>query len=490
MRKLIFFLSIALFIGCNDFLDEKPISNISLVSFYKTSEQFEQVVNGAYKTLHQVYIGEGGRGSVTSVTELRSDNSTYMFNPVHQGWYELWNLDRFIAVSSNQAVRWTWNRTYEGIGACNIMLHFSGDKDFENKDQYEAEVKFLRALYYFHLVKNFGDVPLVLTKVETLEEAFSLNKRTPQNLIYEQIISDLNFAKQNLPKKYTGKDVGRVTEGAARTLLAKVLMWQDKYSEAIDELEIVQKSGVYSLLDDYADVFNINNKNNEEIIFAVQFLEGPYGLSSNFMYVFLPYNIGRDKLPFQNGETSGINIPTEDLINSFEKNDIRLSMIDTTFIYEDYPDRGVYKGSIVPFTLKYNDKTHSQRFNTGANFNHFRYPHVLLMLAECYHRVGGGDPVLLVNQVRKRAGLTPLTSVTLDDIIHERRVEFHCEIDRWDVLVRTGKVKEVMRAHGEREKKRRPDFSKDSFTEIKILLPIPSTVIEKDPTMEQNDEYK
>ena len=462
---------------------------MSLGEFYETEVHFEQAMNGAYKTLHGVYSGESGRGAVSNFSEIRSDNSTYQYNPVHQGWYEIWDIDKFLVVSSNQAVRWTWNATYQGIGTCNLILHFLEDKDFENKNRIEAEAKFLRALYYFHLVKNFGDIPLVTTKVESMEEAFSLNKRTPKELVYDQILSDLNFSKEYLPLNYSGNLIGKATRGAAKTLLAKVLMWKDDYSGAVKELEEIINENQYSLLNEYENVFDINNENNEEIIFSVQYLEGPYGLASIFMYNFLPYNIGKDKLPFQNGDNFGINIPTEDLINSFEENDQRLKMIDTSFVFKGYEHLGVYKGSIVPFSLKFNDMGHSQRMNTGTNFNVFRYPHVLLMLAECYLRVGGGDPVPLVNSVRNRAGLDDLNNVTLDDIIHERRVEFHCEDDRWDVLVRTGKVFEIMKAHGEREKNRRSDFSNDSFEEIKILLPIPSTVIERDPTIQQNEEY-
>ena len=97
----------------------------------------------------------------------------------------------------------------------------------------------------------------------------------------------------------------------------------------------------------------------------------------------------------------------------------------------------------------------------------------------------------LVNKVRTRAGLPALSSVTLNDIIHERRIEFHCEADRWDVLVRTGKAVEVMAAHGAREKANRPTvITSTAFNKINLLFPVPSGVLETDPTMEQNPEYK
>ena len=133
--------------------------------------------------------------------------------------------------------------------------------------------------------------------------------------------------------------------------------------------------------------------------------------------------------------------------------------------------------------------SHSVQGVQGNDFPLLRYP-CSSMLAECL-RVGGGDPLPLVNQVRQRAGLHLLSSVTLDDIIHERRIEFHCEADRWQVLVRTGKVIETMTRHGQEEKTKRPTvITGNAYNQIRIFLPIPTAVLENDPSMEQNPEYK
>jgi hypothetical protein len=256
-------------------------------------------------------------------------------------------------------------------------------------------------------------------------------------------------------------------------------------------LEAVVAGNQYAVLDDYASVFDLNNEQNKEIVFSVQFIVGTFGLGSANMYTFLPWNSGTKYI--SHGQVlarTGMNIPTEDLINSFEEGDKRKDMIDFGFIDNDF---GTYQGNIVPFTKKFWDPGHAVQYIAGNDFPLYRYPHVLLMLAECYLREGGGDPVPLVNQVRRRAGLSNLTSVTLDDIIQERRVEFHCEADRWWVLVRTGKAQEVMLAHGTREKANRSGsgaISSSAFNKINILFPIPSWVLENDPTMEQNPEYE
>lgn len=497
MKKVINYLMIlvlSLFVlSCNDedFLNEFPISNLSTKTFFKTPDQFEQAVNAAYSNL-RVLAGDqslGFDGAFWSMGEMRSDNTTFQNNTTDQSGHRFWHLDQFIMNAQNEIVSTTWNHCYEGIGKCNTVILYSEEKEYDNKARYVGEAKFLRALYYFTLVKAFGDVPLVLKPATSYEEAFEGNKRVSKNSVYEQIIADLNEAKQNLPKSYSADQWGRATEGAARTLLAKVLMWCNRYNDAANELEIVMESQQYSLLDDYSAVFNINNENNAEIIFSVQFIEGTYGLGSANMYRFTPWNAGTKYIPHsQILARTGMNIPTEDLINSFENGDKRLAMIDTTYIDEEF---GTYKGNIVPFTKKFWDPNHAVQYITGTDFPLLRYPHVLLMLAECYLREGGGDPLHLINEVRQRAGLPLLSFVTLDDIIHERRVEFHCEADRWDVLVRTGKAVEVMTAHGQQERANRPEVIRgQAYNKINLLFPIPASVLQNDPTMEQNPEYQ
>lgn len=484
----ILLLSIIVF-GCNEeeFLSEAPISSINSLNFYNTSDEFKQAVNSAYTSLQPLYGGRNWQADESAWVfgELRSDNTTVQYDVSSRAVEFMERVDQFLMQSGNGVVKSAWQNSYIGISKCNTVLHFIEDKEVENKEQYIAEAKFLRALYYFHLVRHFGDVPLITEMVRSYNDAWKLNKRVPKEQVYELIIADLNDAKETLPLSYTGQDEGRATEGAARTLLAKVLMWNGRYKDAASELEVVYNSTQYSLLNDYSSVFDINNENNEEIVFSVQYITGPYNLYHSLMYRFLPEDSERELLPLGQFEQTGLNIPTTDLIESFEEGDERLSMIDTSWVTEN---DATYKDSIVPFTKKYMDPGHTEIYQTGNNVKVFRYPHVLLMLAECYLREGGGDPVPLVNAVRQRAKLPPLTTVTLDDVIHERRVEFHCESDRWDVLVRTGKAIEVMEAHGI-EQRKRTFVGDEAYKSIKLLFPIPDAVLELDPTMEQNPEY-
>lgn len=480
-----------MFLGCEeDFLNEAPVSSISTLSFFKNENQFEQALNASYSDLRTLAgSGYDYEGTFWAFGEMRSDNSTFQHNLTDQSGHRFWHLDQFIMNAQNEILSTAWNACYSGIGKCNTVLKYLEDTEIGKKDRFMGEARFVRALYYFTLVRAFGDVPLLTRPATSYNEAFELNKRVSSELVYDLIVEDLNFAKQNLPKSYSGRDVGRATEGAARTLLAKVLMYNQRYSDAIPELTAVINSGVYGMLNDYADVFDINNERNKEIIFAVQFIDGPYGLGGANMYRFLPWNSGVSLISHgQMTARTGMNIPSEDLIDSFEEGDKRLDMIDFSYIDEQF---GTYRTNIVPYTLKQMHPGHATQLVCGNDWPLMRYPLVLLKLAECYLREGGGDPVPLVNQVRTRAGLDPLSTVTLDDIIHERRVEFHCENDRWDVLVRTGKAVEVMKAYGAKERIRRPDVATGkAFQTIKILYAIPASVLDNDPTMEQNPEYK
>lgn len=482
-----------IFTGCEaDFLEENPVTSLSTQTFFESDEDFRQATNSIYRSLHTTAgVGDGGLGvgGYWAMSEMRSDNTTFQYNTVDISGRVLWNLDNFLMETTNPIIEAFWNSSYQGIGKANMVIKESEDKEYENKAKYIAEAKFLRALYYSYLLNYFGNVPMVLEPATSYEEAFANNVQVEKQQIYELIISDLNEAKNNLPANYSAEERGKATSGAARTLLAKVLMELENYSEAAVELEAVLNSGEYMLIDDYAEVFDINNENNQEIIFSVQYIEGTYGLSSNYMYKFSPWSVEPDFLGHgQEIARTGMNLPTTDLINSFEDGDQRKSMIDLSYTEEE---TGYYNGNIVPFHKKFWHEGHDVRFQTGANFPLFRYPHVLLMLAECYLREGGGDPVSLINQVRTRAGLQTTSSVTLEDIIQERRVEFYGEADRWDVLVRTKKAHELMEAHGETERERPSDqINNQAFTNIKNLYPIPASAIQTDPDLEQNPEYQ
>lgn len=498
LRLSICIITIAL-LSCNDeFLQVEPETFLNENSFFESATQIEQAVNGSYVPLR----------SLTNVEywvfgEMRSDNTTFQFLASDRGYENRGLVDYFLTQASHdRSMGGLWNQSYNGIGRCNVVLanlqNFDGEIDINLKNQFEGEVKFLRAFYYYNLVLQFGGVPLELLPTESPNQASSEGRASSQE-VFSSITSDLLDAQDLLPSSYDAINQGRATSGAAKTLLAKSYMMQGKYGEAIPVLRSITGYSILTGNDSsYSDVFNPVNKGNSEIIFAVQYLGSENGQGSNFMYQFAPNNSGNSvtgdpQVPTL-GSTSGWNTPTQDMIEAYEDGDIRKDFslkvgftdVDGNFISQ-------------PYVTKYNfgfDLAGS----TSVNFPTLRYADVLLMLAEClneeaYH--ADGEAFDLVNQIRNRAGLTDLTSAdapTQDSmrnaILQERRVELAFENHRWYDLLRQDNIVEIMNSHGLEEIENRGSIMPAGafqVTENKLLLPIPQRAITLD-NLQQNPQ--
>jgi len=159
---------------------------------------------------------------------------------------------------------------YAGVNRANYILEFKDKTDFAGKEQILAEVTFLRAYYYFELVKWFGDVPLAVDK-RILFGDQDVVERTPAAEVYNQIEADLVYAAENL--SYTAAETGRVTKGAALALLGKVRVYRGKFQEAVPVLEDVINNGPYELLADYSLLFENDHENSVESVFEVQYTD-------------------------------------------------------------------------------------------------------------------------------------------------------------------------------------------------------------------------
>jgi starch-binding outer membrane protein, SusD/RagB family len=305
------------------------------------------------------------------------------------------------------------------------------------------------------------------------------------------------LAASILPAKYTGKDIGRITSGAAKMLLAEVYMTRHDYVTAQKELNDIVGSNQYKLLSNYADVFNPANKNNTESIFEVQFKEGAEGESSTFMYQFAP--VGSRGTVIVGPESGpGKNIPTLDMVSAYEPNDLRKDI--SIGFFNRKPDPLYYVN-------KYNHDTDPNFSRTPDNWPVYRYADALLMLAEAINEQSyqSGTPFSMLNQVRNRAGLPSLLpgNVTNQEsfrnaIAQERRVELAFENHRWFDLLRTGKAISVMTAYGVKEMAL-PTLAPPSFlpfdsksfniTQAKLLYPIPSNELSLNSNIKQNTGY-
>lgn len=422
------------------FIDLKPISTITTDNFYKTEEDFKNAVNGAYNALRT-----GGTYGVDSYifAEIRSDNSI----PVASGSVtDQDEFDRFYIRTTNPFINNRWSNSYTAISRCNAILDRITPVAMSDalKARYIGEAKFLRALFYFNLVRTFGDVPLVLKEITNGNEGYEYG-RNARAEVYAQIEKDLTEAAAALPPSYTGADVGRATAGAARAILGRVLLAQKKFAPAAVELKAVIDLGQYALVPVYANFFVVNNKNNKEAIFDVQYRSGGIGQGNPWPNSFAPQNSGNAVIMFGG---DGNNAPTDDLLNEYEAGDQRKdATIATSYVNAN--------GVTIPgnFVKKYRDVPGIKNDN-GNNIPIIRYADVLLMYAECLNEAGyvaGGDAFNYLNEVRNRAGLADLTAAEVPDqaafrlaMEHERRVEFAFENLRWYDLVRTDRAITVL----------------------------------------------
>lgn len=496
MRSIISILSILTlitFTGCDKELDQQPVSNVTEGNFYKNSNDFIQAVNGTYAQLKNYPLQALWLG------EVRSDNLNVL-NAGNRDWQGV--RDFLPTISTVGFVVNSWNNNFNGIFNANSVIAALDEKgsiitDAALRSRLAGEVHFLRAFYYFQLVRLYGKTPLV-DKPITATEAASI-PRSPVADIYNLIIKDLEFAALNLPPSYTGANIGRATSWAAKGLLGLVYLTRsgptygvegpglnsNEYDKALKLFNEVIDSRQFEFLPDYASIFSYTNENNKEVIFDVQFMSSGNGTNVPNQLVPVPYftSIGLSN-SYGNGFGSSNFSISRDLIASYSAggNDIRRTFninstynANSTFIkkYLDISKRGV-NGTDWPI-----------------NFIVLRYTDILLMKAEAILHGGGGTQAEvdeIVNRVRTRAGIgsVPLTNVTLGTLMEERRKEFLGEGLRWNDLIREGLAVTTLNSW----------IAKDQITTIKpvvpeyIIYPVPSgELFIKSGLYEQNKGY-
>lgn len=499
LYKLSFFLCVLAIMSCKkSFLDLSDPTKKTADKFYQNEQEIQQAVSGAYSSL-QDHVN-----SQYIFAEMPSDNTTIQLDPSDRGQtdrveaYEFWNV-----TATNVNVANLYNQCYNALYNINFALSkISGVTAIseKKKNQYQGELEFIRAYYYFNLVRYFGPVVLITQPLANASDAFK-TERSAENVVYDQIIKDLSDAAAKLPAKggYTAADIGRASKGAALGLLGKVYLTLKDYPKAESTLRQVLTLG-YALVGDYASVFDPTNKNNNESLFEVQYQGGNnLGEWSSFIYVFAPRGSEGAVTGFPTSRPQGWNIPTRSIITEFEPNDKRKAVS----LKEGYTNSsGTFVA--IPFVNKYNHP-HTIVGRTDDNWPVLRYADVLLMLAEAVNEQSGpGNAYQYINQVRARAGLAALGGLGQETfraaIRHERRVELAFENDRWFDLKRAltnAQMTALLNAHGQDEKAH-PTVDRGGvpfapndykFDGYEALYPIPDRQIFLDHNLKQNPGY-
>lgn len=500
MKKLHYLYSVLvalLLTACTKDLNQVPISAATTATFYTQTNDFLQASNAVYSALRNYPDRQ------LNLSETRSDNLYAVSDGGVRDWEGINSFHKTIA--SNPYVSEAWSTNFNGIYRANVLLDQLKNNgkivtDVSLRTRLEAEARFLRAFFYFDLVRFFGKVPIIDRPVTAIE-AQEISRGSVAD-VYALILSDLQFAEKNLPDLYAAADKGRATRWAAKAALALVYMTRSgptygiegpglgvsEWSQALSLLNEVIASGKFSLLPSYANIFSFTNENNAEVVFDIQYANGLTPIvGSTFAWLLVPdsYFLANGKA-VQGGLT--IRPVATDLLNAYDAKDTRKAFtIQSGFTYNGVAETN-------SFVKKYVDLTKvptNNRLDWPINFITFRYTDILLLKAECILRgTSGGvqaDVDAIVNQVRTRAGLPAVTNVTFAQLLQERRREFVGEGSRWHDLVRSGLIETIIPAWitvEDVQKKMQP------FQKNYIIYPVPQTELDAKPGLyTQNAGY-
>lgn len=465
MQKIFFLFIAALAVlgsACNKQLNQVPISSGTTATFYKTPSDFIQGVNAAYSNLR------GYPDRLLNLSEIRSDN-IYGVSVTVRDWDPINDFSPGIA--PNTYVEEAWNTDFNGIFRANTILdqlakNGSNVGNAALATRLQAEAQYLRAFYYFDLVKYYGKLPIIDHPV-TGDEAIKIGRSAVAD-VYKLIIADLTFAVANLPTSYTGVDVGRATKYAAEGTLAQVYMARsgptygidgpgmasNEWGTALPLLQDIIGSGQFTFNPNYANIFSYANQSpvptgNKEAVFDVMYVGGISGTASTYGATF-PWDLTPNGyfLSVHDTKSNGsleIIPVSNNLVSDYEPGDVRLAQ---TIYTAGYTTSG--STELRPFFKKYLDITKiptTSRFDWAINFIAIRYTDVLMMKAECILNGATGaqsDVDAIVNQVRVRAGLSAKSGITLAQLYDERRKEFADEGSRWFDLQRSGNLITIM----------------------------------------------
>ncbi|MEM6516861.1 MAG: RagB/SusD family nutrient uptake outer membrane protein [Bacteroidota bacterium] len=455
MKDKIFKICTCLFISCayltcsDDFIERDPVYSIDSENFFNSEDDYNLALIGAYDLLQSTYLN-------VILGEIASDNTLCGGESATDviGWQQ---VDDMIHTPVNADLRNLWNWMFAGVNRANYILEFQDKTDFEGKEIIIAETRFLRAYYYFELVKWFGPVPLKEIRFQVGDETSI--PRSSVDEVYAFIEEDLLFASNTL--SYMAPQIGRATKGSAQALLGKVYLYQDKFTESSNILDNLINNGPYDLVEDYDEIFENAGENNIESVFEVQYTDaegagfGCLQCSEGNVAVGFSGVRNYDGPQFTSGFS--FNVPVQDAVDQFEQGDQRLD-VAILDIEQWATDTGATFGIGFEhtgfFNRKYLPRTRSSsaqgdlNLTNPNNYRAIRFADVLLLAAEAHARGGLSEDAArnYLNRVRNRAGLDDLETSgneLIDNIYNERRVELLGEGHRFFDLVRTGRGTDI-----------------------------------------------
>ncbi len=490
-KSILLVFTVIAFASCNEELTQDPIGLLTLdqIDANPTINTLESSVSSSYQllasSLNLIGNWDWDGGAVLRndfiLQDIASNDMNKKWNPDgDQAWMD--ELANFSFTADNGAFNGIWLYDYEGINRINLAISYLTDTEVtqmvgisdSRKNQLLGEAYFLRAFYYFDLVNNFGDVPLLLVPLKSFEEAFEVAVRVPSAEIWGQINTDLEAAKTLLPSaKYSDpSEPWRVSKGAVIALQAKSALYNENWSEVVTLVTELEGLGFYSLNANYFDSFNVAKEfTDNEVIFAYDHRSGENPRKGNGLCALLGW---------------GFVAPSQNFINAFEPNDPRL-------LYTvDVANQNVSK------ILGNTNGDNKGNDDSPSNKIYIRYADVLLWKAEALNEGGNyAGAIAAINKIRLRARTSPtangaaIPAGTLPDrgsstnpteikgwLMSERRVELGFESQRFNDLKRWGTAKTFLTGLGR------------NFQDHNYLYPIPQGEVDKSGgTITQNPGY-
>jgi len=463
--SLIVSLSLVLGSCSKDFLDTRPVGRVLEVNYYQNEDQaFESLVS-IYDVLQ--WNDQWGFTMFRFLQNVASDD-TYAGGSDASDQPSWVAYNNFTLTPNLGPQRGFWQKNYKGIYRANLYLEkIDGIEDASEafRVRTKGEARFLRAKFYFDLVRLFGNV-VYIDHTLGASEYYTVEQVGPEN-VYPLIISDLEAAISVLPSSVSANQIGRATKGAAEALLARVLLFQNdetKMSQVASLCESVIQSGQYELLSDYGDIWTKDGEWSSESVFEITYSENSASDWGSFGWGGGEGNVGVQFIGMRdyNGPTYATGwgfCPVSTELEAAMDNDPRYqhTIIDAAAVAgasytPGYQNTGYFMRKYAPLANN-TAPDGDPALNWGNNIREIRYADVLLMAAEGLVRSNGSEATALsyLNQVRNRAGLQALSSSgtqLLDDIYNERRMELATEGHRFFDLIRTGKAQDVLGPQG------------------------------------------
>lgn len=491
INYLFLFVLFTIFLGCSDYLDEVPVSNLTVENSFKTEADAKAAIIGVYNSLQ--LEGVYGKSQTLFTTDEHNAGSKVPLSGVNLYAFTADNVEVILPI---------WRDHYKGINRANLSISKipSIDMDVDERNTLVAEAKFIKALLYFNLIRYFGDVPYKYSETTSLNDLTI--PRTPVATIYENIIEDLEYGVEHLKVKAAGI-TGHATQDAAKTLLASVYLTRGSMAKrdntgnggadftlAKQYSKEVIDANRYSLCPYFPDAFIVQNKNNDEIVFDVQFKSPGLGVGNTIgLNMGIPSNAtGVDNL-LAGGSQGAIRANPYHQFYYENADSIRMQWTNARILIDaatgsyskvsavsNNPPVSAAKFRRYPvrssgFALQTNDY--------DVNWPIFRYAEVLLIFAEAENEINGPtqEAIDVLNMLRSRARNTNIGGIHRDilprslnlqtsaglvdlDLSHplvstytafknyillERSRELSQEGKRWFDLVRWGVLKNTLR---------------------------------------------